>query len=49
VQGEPSALWDMNSLLDEVQSVSSSEFEAVDISAIMTRAGFAADSGAVPP
>lgn len=47
VTGEPSAAW-MDDTFSQVQSVSSSQFEAVDISAIMQRAGFDPDSAAVP-
>jgi hypothetical protein len=47
VQGEPSAAW-MDSTFSEVQSVDSSNFEAVDIRPIMSRAGFDPNSGAVP-
>ena len=48
VQGEPSADW-QDQTISQVQSVSSSNFEAVDIAAITGRAGFDANSGAVPP
>lgn len=48
VQGEPSADW-QDQTITQVQSVSSSNFEAVDIAAISNRAGFDANSGAVPP
>jgi hypothetical protein len=47
VQGEPSANWS-DTIFDEVQSVDSSQFEAVDLSPIKARAGFDANSGAVP-
>lgn len=47
VQGEPSAKWS-DAIFDEVQSVSSDQFEAVDTSPIRKRAGFDPDSGAVP-
>jgi hypothetical protein len=47
VQGAPSASW-ADDTFSQVQSVSSSAFEAVDVSAIMTRAGFDPDSAAVP-
>lgn len=47
VQGEPSADW-LDQTITQVQSVSSSNFEAVDIAAITSRAGFDANSGAVP-
>ncbi len=47
VTGEPSALWE-DATLSVVQAASTSDFEAVDLSPIMTRAGFDEDSGAVP-
>ena len=47
VQGEPSANW-ADATFSEVQSVTASNFEAVDITAITSRAGFDASSGAVP-
>jgi hypothetical protein len=47
VQGEPSANW-MDSTFSEVQSVTGDQFEAVDITAITSRGGFDANSGAVP-
>jgi hypothetical protein len=48
IQGEPSANWS-DSVFTEVQSVASSQFEAVDLLPIQQRAGFSVDSGAVPP
>jgi hypothetical protein len=48
VTGEPSAAW-MDSTFTEVQSVPASQFEAVDLSSIMARAGWSATSAAVPP
>lgn len=47
VQGEPSNQWQPDTF-DEVQSVAYDEFEAVDITAITSRAGFDSNSGAVP-
>lgn len=47
VTGEPSAAW-MDDTFSQVQSVGSAQFEAVDIGAIMQRAGFDPDSAAVP-
>lgn len=47
-QGEPSAQWEERTL-DELKSVSSSEFEVVDLSPIKARAGWNEDSAAVPP
>lgn len=47
IQGEPSASWEEDTF-SQVQSVSSSEFEAVDLSPIAARAGFDQDSAAVP-
>ena len=48
VTGEPSAAW-MDDTFSQVQSVGSAQFEAVDVSPIMQRAGFDANSAAVPP
>ena len=47
IQGEPSASWEEDTF-SQVQSVSSTEFEAVDLRSITTRAGFDPDSAAVP-
>lgn len=47
VSGEPNAGW-LDATISQVQQVSSSQFEAVDISAITSRAGFDANSAAVP-
>jgi hypothetical protein len=47
IQGEPSANW-QDDTFSQVQSVSSSEFEAVDLSPIAARPGFDPDSAAVP-
>jgi hypothetical protein len=47
ISGEPSASWDDNTF-SEVQSVTGDQFEAVDITAITSRAGFDPNSGAVP-
>ena len=48
VQGEPSASWS-DTIFDEVQTVTSADFEAVDLGPIQARAGFDANSAAVPP
>jgi hypothetical protein len=48
ISGEPSASWD-DTVFDEVQSVTGDSFEAVDITALTSRAGFDPNSGAVPP
>ncbi|HSD86551.1 MAG TPA: hypothetical protein VLB44_03515 [Kofleriaceae bacterium] len=48
VTGDPSASW-LGSTFTEVQSVPASQFEAVDLSSIKTRAGWSATSAAVPP
>ena len=48
VTGEPSAIWEA-SAFSEVQTIATGDFEAVDISAITSRAGFSVNSGAVPP
>jgi len=47
IQGEPSASWQEDTF-SQVQSVSSSEFEAVDLSTIAARSGFDPDSARVP-
>ena len=47
IQGEPSAAWEEDTF-GQVQSVPSTEFEAVDLSPITARAGFDPDSAAVP-
>ena len=47
VSGEPSKDWDDNTFT-QVQSVTGDKFEAVDITAITSRAGFDPNSGAVP-
>ena len=46
--GEPSAAWD-DRTFTEVQSIDSSQFEAVDLAPIEQRAGFDASSARVPP
>ena len=48
VTGEPSVTWDATTF-GEVQSIVTTDFEAVDITAITSRAGFDPNSGAVPP
>jgi hypothetical protein len=48
VSGEPNAGW-LDTTISQVQSVSGAQFEAVDMSAVMSRSGFDPDSGAVPP
>lgn len=45
--GEPSPLWE-DATYSVVQSVTTNDFEAVDLSPVMERAGFDEDSGAVP-
>lgn len=47
ISGAPSAAW-ADGTLSEVQALVASEFEAVDISAIASRAGWSATSAAVP-
>jgi hypothetical protein len=47
IQGEPSAAW-QDDTFSQVQSVSSAEFEAVDLSSITQRTGFDPNSAAVP-
>jgi hypothetical protein len=48
VTGEPSALWADNTY-SQVQSVGSSQFEAVDLAPIRARTGWSVNSAAVPP
>jgi hypothetical protein len=48
IQGEPNAKWE-DATFSIVQSVPHTAFEAVDLSPIMARPGFSADSAAVPP
>ena len=48
VQGEPSAAWD-DTIFTQLHAVQTSDFEAVDITAVTSRAGFDVDSAAVPP
>jgi hypothetical protein len=48
VTGEPSAAW-ADATFSEVQSVSSAQFEAVDLSGIAARPGFDPNSARVPP
>jgi hypothetical protein len=47
IQGEPSPSWEEDTF-SQVQSVSSSQFEAVDLSQISKRAGFDPNSATVP-
>jgi hypothetical protein len=47
ISGEPSASW-ADATFSEVQSVPTADFEAVDLSPIQARAGFDANSAAVP-
>ncbi|MEO6599789.1 MAG: hypothetical protein ABIQ16_07955, partial [Polyangiaceae bacterium] len=47
IQGEPSASWEEDTF-SQVQSVSSTQFEAVDLSPISKRAGFDPNSATVP-
>lgn len=47
IQGEPSAAW-QDDTFSQVQSVSSDNFEAVDLSSITQRSGFDPNSAAVP-
>lgn len=47
VQGEPSASW-AEDTFSQVQAIGSAQFEAVDITPIMGRAGFDPSSAAVP-
>ncbi len=48
VSGMPDAAWE-DTTFTQVQSVAGSDFEAVDVSAIMNRLGFDPNSAAVPP
>jgi hypothetical protein len=47
IQGEPNASW-QDDTFSQVQSVSSDQFEAVDLSSISKRSGFDPNSAAVP-
>ncbi|MDB4953271.1 MAG: hypothetical protein JWO36_840 [Myxococcales bacterium] len=47
VTGTPDTGWE-DTTFSQVQSVAASNFEAVDVGAIMSRSGFDANSGAVP-
>jgi hypothetical protein len=47
IQGEPSASWAATTV-SELQSLQAMDFEAVDVTPIMQRAGFDPSSGAVP-
>jgi hypothetical protein len=47
IQGEPSASWQSDTF-DQVQSVASDQFEAVDLTPITQRSGFDPNSAAVP-
>lgn len=48
VTGEPSAAW-ADATISQVQTISSGQFEAVDLMPVHQRAGFDIDSAAVPP
>lgn len=48
VTGEPNATW-TSQTINDVQTVSSADFEAVDLAPVRNRAGFDVNSGAVPP
>ncbi|CAN5664744.1 hypothetical protein BH09MYX1_BH09MYX1_16740 [soil metagenome] len=48
VTGEPNAGW-TDQTISDVQNVTGSTFEAVDLAPIRNRSGFDANSGAVPP
>jgi hypothetical protein len=48
VSGEPNAAW-LDATISQLASVSNSWVEAVDLSPIMSRAGFDSNSAAVPP
>jgi hypothetical protein len=48
ISGEPNGAW-ADATISQVQSVGSSQFEAVDLSPITRRPGFNANSAAVPP
>ena len=47
VTGEPSAMWN-DTTFSEVQTLTAGDFEAVDVTPIMQRAGFDPNSAAVP-
>jgi hypothetical protein len=48
VTGEPSTAWS-DATISQVQTINSSQFEAVDLTPVHQRAGFDVDSAAVPP
>jgi hypothetical protein len=48
VQGDPNAAWS-DTVFSQIQTINSTDFEAVDLSPIRQRAGFDANSAAVPP
>lgn len=48
LQGEPSASWDLDNMLSQLQSITAADFEAVDISGWKSAAGFNINSGLVP-
>ena len=48
IQGEPSDKWQSDTF-EQVQSLTSDQFEAVDLSSLSQRAGFDPNSAAVPP
>jgi hypothetical protein len=48
VTGEPSTAW-TDATISQVQTINSSQFEAVDLTPVHQRAGFDVDSAAVPP
>jgi len=48
VTGEPNNLWE-DTTISQVQTINSSQFEAVDLTSIHQRPGFDANSAAVPP
>lgn len=47
IQGEPNATW-ADTTFSELQTLQAMDFEAVDVTPIMNRAGFDPNSGAVP-
>jgi hypothetical protein len=47
IQGEPNTAWS-DTVFSQIQTISSTDFEAVDLTPIRQRPGFDQNSGAVP-
>ena len=48
ITGEPNNLWE-DTTISQVQTINSSQFEAVDLTPVLKRPGFDPNSAAVPP